>query len=122
MLEEEGFRQKVSSSQASPSPSPFEGLLAGGGSIVEDSDGTLILARGSPQGGTALTLKLARKLNKPFLLVDLARNPEPSEVRHWVQKNQIRILNVAGPREGESAGIFEKASAFLRGVLTTPRP
>jgi hypothetical protein len=89
---------------------------------VEDSDGTLILSRGSPQGGTALTLKLSRKLNKPFLLVDLARNPEPSEVRKWVQKNHIRILNVAGPREGESAGIFEKASAFLREVLTTPRP
>jgi predicted Rossmann fold nucleotide-binding protein DprA/Smf involved in DNA uptake len=87
---------------------------------VEDSDGTLILSRGSPQGGTALTLKLARKLNKPFLLVDLDRNPQPSEVRHWVQKNQIRILNVAGPREGESTGILEKASVFLREVLTTP--
>jgi hypothetical protein len=85
---------------------------------VEDSDGTLILSRGSPQGGTALTLKLARKLNKPFLLVDLARILEPSEVRQWVHRNQIRILNVAGPREGESAGIFEKASAFLREVLT----
>jgi predicted Rossmann fold nucleotide-binding protein DprA/Smf involved in DNA uptake len=86
---------------------------------VEDSDGTLILTRGSPQGGTALTLKLARKLNKPFLLVDLARNPEPSEVQRWIQKNHIRILNVAGPREGESVGVFEKASAFLLEVLTS---
>jgi predicted Rossmann-fold nucleotide-binding protein len=86
---------------------------------VEDSDGTLILSRGSPQGGTALTLKLARKLNKPFLLVDLDRETDPFQVWQWIKKNRVRVLNVAGPREGESAGIFEKASAFLREVLTT---
>jgi hypothetical protein len=87
---------------------------------VEDSDGTLILSQGTPKGGTALTLKLARKFNKPFLLVDLARHADPSPVRQWVQNNQVRILNVAGPREGESAGVFEKASAFLLEVLTFP--
>jgi hypothetical protein len=87
---------------------------------VEDSDATLVITEGSPKGGTALTLKLARKLNKPFLLVDLARHADPSSVRLWVQNNQVRILNVAGPREGESAGIFEKASAFLLEVFTFP--
>ena len=86
---------------------------------VEDSDGTLILAQGSPKGGTALTLKLARKLNKPFLLVDLDRETDPFRVWQWIKKNNVRVLNVAGPREGESAGIFEMASAFLREVLTT---
>jgi hypothetical protein len=85
---------------------------------VEDLDGTLILARGSPQGGTALTLKLARKLNKPFLLVDLEREADSSRVWQWIEKNRVRILNVAGPREGESAGVFQKASAFLKEVLT----
>ena len=87
---------------------------------VEDSDGTLVITNGSPRGGTALTLKLAKQLSKPFLLADLARRPDPSEVQQWIQKNQIRILNVAGPREGESAGIFEKASAFLLEVLKSP--
>jgi len=86
---------------------------------VEDSDGTLVITTGSPRGGTALTLKLARKLGKPFLLVDLAGRVDPTEVQQWIRKNQIRILNVAGPREGESVGIFEKASAFLREVLTS---
>jgi predicted Rossmann fold nucleotide-binding protein DprA/Smf involved in DNA uptake len=88
---------------------------------VEDSDGTLVITLGSPKGGTALTLKLAKKLGKPFLLVDLAGRADPAEVRQWIQKNQIRILNVAGPREGESAGILEKASAFLLEVLTSLR-
>ena len=87
---------------------------------MEDSDGTLVITTGSPKGGTALTLKLAKQLSKPFLLVDLARRPDPSEVQQWIQKNHIRILNVAGPREGEAAGIFEKASAFLLEVLTSP--
>lgn len=86
---------------------------------VEDSDGTLVITSGSPKGGTALTLKLAKQLSKPFLLVDLARRADPSEVQKWIRKHQIRILNVAGPREGESAGIFEKASAFLMEVLTS---
>jgi predicted Rossmann fold nucleotide-binding protein DprA/Smf involved in DNA uptake len=85
---------------------------------VEDSDGTLVITNGSPKGGTALTLKLSKQLNKPFLLIDLARRADPSEVQQWIQKNHIRILNVAGPREGESVGIFEKASAFLVEVLT----
>ena len=87
---------------------------------VEDSDGTLVITAGSPKGGTALTLKLARKLNRPFLMVDLDRETEPSQVWQWIKKNRVRVLNVAGPREGESAGIFEKASAFLQEVLNSP--
>jgi predicted Rossmann fold nucleotide-binding protein DprA/Smf involved in DNA uptake len=87
---------------------------------VEDSDGTLVVTLGPPKGGTALTLKLAKKLGKPFFLVDLAGRTDPAEVRQWIQKNQIRILNVAGPREGESVGIADKASIFIREVLKAP--
>ncbi|MCX5919334.1 MAG: molybdenum cofactor carrier, partial [Deltaproteobacteria bacterium] len=61
-----------------------------------------------------------KQLNKPFLLVDLARRADPSEVQQWIQKNQIRILNVAGPREGEAVGISEEASVFIREVLKSP--
>ena len=84
---------------------------------VEDADGTLVLTSGNPTGGTALTLKLARQLRKPFLLVDLSRNANPSVLRPWVQENHILVLNIAGPREGESSGIYEQASAFLRKAL-----
>ena len=85
---------------------------------VEDSDGTLVLTAGNPTGGTALTLKLARQLHKPFLLVDLARDASPSVLRPWLQENHIGVLNIAGPREGESSGIYGQASAFLRKALT----
>jgi hypothetical protein len=89
---------------------------------VEDSDGTLVLTAGNPTGGTALTLKLARQLHKPFLLVDLARDASPSVLRAWLQENHILILNVAGPREGESSGIYGQASAFLRKAFTQGLP
>ena len=89
---------------------------------VEDSDGTLVLTIGNPTGGTALTLKLARQLHKPFLLVDLVRDANPSALRAWLQENHIGVLNIAGPREGESSGIYGQASAFLRKALTQGLP
>jgi hypothetical protein len=89
---------------------------------VEDSDGTLVLTAGSPKGGTALTLKLAQQLHKPFLLVDLARDADPSVLQTWIRGNNIRVLNIGGPREGESSGIYEQASAFLRQALTQSLP
>ncbi len=87
---------------------------------VEDSDGTLILSWGSPMGGTALTIKLARRLKKPYRLVDLSRGEDPQKVREWCRKYQIRVLNVAGPREGEAPGIHHRASVFLREFLSSP--
>ena len=84
---------------------------------VEDSDGTLILSWNSPMGGTALTIKLAKRLKKTYLLIDLSREAHPQKFREWVENNQIRVLNIAGPREGESPGIHDRAMAFLREAL-----
>jgi predicted Rossmann-fold nucleotide-binding protein len=84
---------------------------------VEDSDATLILTWGSPVGGTLLTLKLARKHHKPYLLMDLAQGGNASEVLDWVRKNNVHILNIAGPREGEAPGIYARATFFLKEVL-----
>jgi len=84
---------------------------------VREANGTLILTWGQPTGGTALTVKLARKQRKPFLLVDLAQGGEPETVRDWIWRNEIEILNVAGPRESQSPGIHDRAVGFLRQVL-----
>jgi hypothetical protein len=66
---------------------------------VRDSDGTLILTRGEPDRGTALTKQLAERSGKPCLPLDLTRSPDPQEVRAWAEAHGIRILSVAGPRE-----------------------
>jgi hypothetical protein len=84
---------------------------------VRDSDATLILTRGAPSGGTALTLEVAERLGRPVLAVDLETSPEPRAVAEWVEQAAVRVLNVAGPRESGMPGIYADALAFLRAVL-----
>ena len=81
---------------------------------VRDSDGTLILTRGRPTGGTAQTVDYAQQLGKPYLVVDLAQPADPRAVRAWLARKNIHILNVAGPRESKAPGIAQEARAWLR--------
>ena len=53
---------------------------------VRDADGTLILTRGRPIGGTALTAALAQRLGKPCLLVDLENAPDPATINQWIDE------------------------------------
>ena len=84
---------------------------------VRDSDGTLILHRGALRGGTALTRRLARRLGRPLLAVDLVAPPAAGAVRAWLAHERIATLNVAGPRESEQPGIHAASATFLREVL-----
>lgn len=80
---------------------------------VRDSDGTLILSGGPLTGGTALTESLARRRGKPVFVVDLRDNPAPDVTDEWLVANSIQTLNVAGPRESQQPGIYEKVTDFL---------
>jgi predicted Rossmann fold nucleotide-binding protein DprA/Smf involved in DNA uptake len=84
---------------------------------VRAADATLILTRGYPSGGTALTLTLAQRLGKPHFLVDLSRTKAPATARLWIAAQRVRVLNVAGPRESQQPGITAEAAAFLRKLL-----
>jgi hypothetical protein len=84
---------------------------------VRDSDGTLILTRGQPTGGTALTIESATKQRKPHLEVDLDQEPSTQIVLDWAHRNSVQVLNVAGPRESESRGVYFKATDFLHELL-----
>jgi hypothetical protein len=85
---------------------------------VRDSDSTLILTRGEPDRGTALTAELAAGMNKPCLVVKLEERPNGDAVRIWLETKGIRILNVAGPRESSRPGIHAEAVRFLREVFS----
>jgi hypothetical protein len=87
---------------------------------VRDSDGTLVLTWGSPRRGTALTVSLARRAGRPYLIADLAASPalEPRVVTEWIRSQRIRVLNVAGPRQSEGSHVAPQAAAFLEAVLT----
>ena len=84
---------------------------------VRDSDGTLVLTRGEPTGGTAQTIEIAAHLGKPCLLIDLEKQRSVLEVLNWTRQHKIRVLNVAGPRESKSPGIYREVSRFLRKLL-----
>lgn len=84
---------------------------------VRDSEGTLIITRGAPAGGTAYTIEMARRWNRPYHVSDLDRHARPSAARAWAWRRRIRVLNVAGPRASKCPGIAEDAAAFLRTVL-----
>lgn len=84
---------------------------------VRASDGTLILTWGPVTGGTALTVKLARKHQKPYLVVDLSCGGNSQEVRGWLRIYDIKVLNVAGPRESKVPGIHDLGAALLKEVI-----
>ncbi len=86
---------------------------------VVDSDGTLVLFRDKPTGGTAYTVRMINEHGKPFYLVDLSqqlldRNAVIDDVIDWVTENGIRVLNVAGPRHQTDPSITEQSREFLR--------
>jgi Circularly permutated YpsA SLOG family len=83
---------------------------------VIDSDATLILYEHRLKGGTLLTQKICKRLDKPFLVVRIDRD-DPADTQGWLWKIQPQTLNVAGPRESSSPGIFHRSMAFLLKVL-----
>lgn len=80
---------------------------------VRDADATLVLTRGRPSPGTALTIELARRLDRRLLVLDLRDSPDPTAIATFVREGEIAVLNVAGPRESQSPGIGQEARAFL---------
>jgi hypothetical protein len=80
---------------------------------VRDSDATLIITRGPPTGGTALTIQFAKRRGKPYLVLDLNDRVDPTDFREWCRRTNINILNVAGPRESKAPEIYKQAKALL---------
>jgi hypothetical protein len=87
---------------------------------VRHADATLILAHVPLSGGTRLTVEMCRKHKKPFAVVDLAdETVEEAEekIRVFLEKEKPATLNVAGPRESSSPGIYKKSLHVMRRVL-----
>jgi hypothetical protein len=83
---------------------------------VRDSDGTLILVNAEPEGGTALTVREATRQKKPLLQTEI-HNTELAAVRDWIERNDIAVLNVAGPRASETPGIYADAKTLITRLL-----
>lgn len=99
---------------------------------IKDADATLILAVNPSSPGTVLTINTCIKLEKPYLIIDLkdvqanAINNLPvresisilgSNAANWVEKNKVRVLNVAGNRKSKGSLIFELSLDVLYSML-----
>jgi hypothetical protein len=90
---------------------------------VIHSDGTFLVGR-HESGGSQLTFEFAKRMNKPVFLLACV-NPSQmtpdmrrvAEFRRWLERYEIKVLNVAGNRESEMPGIAEFTRAFLLGAL-----
>lgn len=88
---------------------------------VRDSDGTLIISRGSLSGGSLYTAEIAERLGRPSLHLDLLRDtPETAvdEARRWLARHGIEVLNVAGPRASKDPDLNGLATRLLRDLLS----
>lgn len=84
---------------------------------VRDSDGTLIITDGTLEGGTALTVDEAKRQGRAVLHVRVD-DPVPVEmIQAWGEEHDVRVLNVAGPRESEVEGIYDQACTILNAFL-----
>ena len=85
---------------------------------VVDSDATLILYEGRLKGGTLLTRRICRRIGKPHLVVRIDHH-DPTEARRWLCEQRPQTLNIAGPRESTTPGIFHRSMEFLLRTLET---
>ena len=84
---------------------------------VDSSDATLILFAGELGNGSAFTAEYALTKKKPLLIANMTNKNAHKNVADWLRSNEIDILNIAGPRESTSPGIYQLSLDFLEKVL-----
>lgn len=89
---------------------------------VRDSDATLLLTTGAPSPGTELARDTARELGRPVYTWHVTSPADAGSFRRWLQVYRVGTLNVAGPRESESPGVYATARVLLRTLLAGPLP
>ena len=83
---------------------------------VIDADGTLIITRGKPTGGSAYTRQMVLKHKRQLFHIDLDLTTSfdaASLILSWIKLQRIKILNVAGPRAGKDADIYKDVFRIL---------
>ena len=82
---------------------------------VRDSDATLIIVAGQQDisSGTALTIELAKQFRRPYFVADAGRMTA-KEIAKWLSTlGDDLTLNIAGPRESKSPGVYDKSYKLL---------
>ena len=95
---------------------------------ILDADGTVICSHGRLSGGSALTRRIAKRQNKPWLhldLADLSADQAADKLAEWIDRHGIEVLNVAGQSASKNerihAATFAVIESLLRRHTTTNR-
>ena len=85
----------------------------------EKSDGTIIMATDFNSPGTKLTFTAIHQYKKPSININMSSDIgiPYSEVIDWIEKYNIKIINVAGNRESVSNGITGNVVSYLCGLF-----
>ncbi len=83
------------------------------------SDATLIIYCNQMDKGTITTLEFAKTHKKPFLVIDTCKEADIDMVRSWMLNPDFKILNIAGPRESNSPGIYNACFELLERISTS---
>jgi hypothetical protein len=84
---------------------------------VLDGDGTVIVSHGFLTGGSALTREFAIQHKRYWIHIDLKELPlkdAAEKLSDWLIENEIRVLNVAGPKAGKDPLIYEATLNLLQ--------
>ena len=84
---------------------------------VDSGDATLILFTGELGNGSAFTAEYALTRKKPLLIANMTNKDAQKNVADWLRANEIDVLNIAGPRESTSPGIYQLSLDFLEKVV-----
>jgi len=83
---------------------------------VLDSDGTVIVSNGFLKTGSALTREFAIQHKKPWIHLDmkeLSIKEAVTALLSWLEENEIKVLNIAGPRAGNDSTIHDTTLRLL---------
>ena len=72
------------------------------------------------QGGTALTIAVATRLEKPWLHLaeqDVTIEQAAARLRAFVREHDVARLNFAGPRASQEPGVANFVGGVLRAAL-----
>lgn len=89
----------------SPETRTYENVLS--------SDGTLLIYKDIRDEGSMKTIVFCKQNNKAILEIKLLRAFDKEQFVLWIKLNQIKVLNIAGPRESNSPGIYKETTPLL---------
>jgi hypothetical protein len=86
---------------------------------ILESDGTLIVSYGALSGGSALTLALTIRYDRPCLHLDMeqfSREQAQQLIEEWLAQHRISCLNIAGPRASGEPRIYAAVKELITAV------